>query len=89
MWLPFAQSVRRYRESLSELLPKLRPYRDYRFYGGHRLQGLPYSTSPHARLLCLRTVEDMIALCDRMLSGEEKGKADEAKDAEKADAEKK
>ncbi|MCQ2437978.1 MAG: hypothetical protein MJ099_06240, partial [Clostridia bacterium] len=49
------------------------PYSEYRFLGGHRLQGLPYNDGPHARLLALNTVRDMIVLCDKILSRSVKG----------------
>lgn len=74
MWLPFGASVSAYRDELRALLPKLERYRTYRFLGGHRLQGRPYSDSPHARELDLRVAQDMAVLCDRMLSGECTGK---------------
>ena len=74
MWLPFGWNVSAYRDSLRALLPRLQPYRNYRFLGGHRLQGRPHSDSPHARPLDLQVPQDMVALCARMLSGDDPGK---------------
>lgn len=74
MWLPFGAPVSAYRDALNALLPQMERYRAYRFFGGHRLQGRPYSDSPHARTLDLRVAKDMATLCDRMLRGECTGK---------------
>lgn len=75
MWLPGCMDVRAYRDSLRAMLPALAPYRDYRWLGGHRLQGAPYAHSPHSHPLTMRVPEDMAALCDDMLKGRDRGKA--------------
>lgn len=74
MWLPGCFSVSGYRDALKALLPRLEPLRDYRFLGGHRLQGIPSERHPHAHPLTLQVPRDMLTLCDEMLTGRETGK---------------
>lgn len=74
MYLKGCMDVGAYRDSLRELLPRLEPYRDYRFLGGHRLQCGPSDLHPHGHPLTIRVAEDMEVLCERMLSGEVPGK---------------
>lgn len=74
MWLPGCRGVRAYRDALEKLLPRLEPCRDYRFLGGHRLQGIASEKHPHAHPLTLQVPKDMIALCGNMLAGRETGK---------------
>lgn len=74
MWMPGCFGVRRYRDSLSSLLPRLEPYSDYRFLGGHRLQGILSDKHPHAHVLDIRVPKDMLILCNEMLDGKNQGK---------------
>ncbi len=74
MWLPMCQIVSKYLESLRMLLAHLESYPDYRYLGGHRLQGVASAKHPHGHPLDIQVPKDMITLCEKMLSGEEEGK---------------
>ena len=74
MWLPGCMRVRDYRDSLRSFLEKLEPCADYRFFGGHRLQGVQSERHPHGHPLTIRVPRDMLSLCDEMLSGRAVGK---------------
>ena len=65
MWMPGCSCLSEYRQSLRELLVKLRPYEGYAMLGGHRKQ----SQLPGANPLSLSLVEDMERLCTRILDG--------------------
>ena len=65
MWMPGCSCLGEYRQSLRELLVKLRPYEGYTMLGGHRKQ----SQLPGANPLSLSLVEDMERLCTRILDG--------------------
>lgn len=69
MWMPGCANVRCYRDSLRALLPKLEPMADYRFFGGHRLQGVRSEKHPHAYPLTIQVPQDMLTLCEEILSG--------------------
>ncbi len=69
MALPECLPVSRYRDELKKLLPKLAPYRDYTFLGGHRQQATPCPQFPDAGPLTFEVVEDMATLCEEMLAG--------------------
>ena len=70
MWMPGCSDISDYMESLEEMIRKIRPYEDFRFLGGHRMQGVKSSDHPDADTLCLGTFDDMHVLCTKMLSGE-------------------
>lgn len=70
MWLPGSSTVREYRDSLTNVINKLAPYRDYAFLGGHRRQGVPSHNRPNAHLFTITTIEDMRTLCEKMLTGQ-------------------
>ena len=65
MWMPGCSCLSEYRQSLGELLGKLRPYEGYTMLGGHRKQSL----LPGANPLSITIVEDMERLCTRILEG--------------------
>lgn len=65
MWMPGCSCLSEYRQSLGDLLVKLRPYAGYTMLGGHRKQ----SQLPGANPLSLTLVEDMERLCTRILDG--------------------
>ena len=65
MWMPGCSCLSEYRQSLGELLGKLRPYEGYTMLGGHRKQSL----LPGANPLSMTIVEDMERLCTRILEG--------------------
>lgn len=65
MWMPGCSCLSEYRQSLGDLLAKLRPYEGYAMLGGHRKQ----SQLPGANPLSLSLVEDMERLCTRILDG--------------------
>ena len=65
MALPECLTVSQYRDELKKLLPRLAPYRDDLFLGGHRQQAL----LPGAGPLTFAVVEDMQVLCEQMLAG--------------------
>ena len=69
MALPECLMISRYRDGLDKLLPKLIPYRDYTFLGGHRRQAIPTPQFPDAGPLTFEVVEDMKLLCEKMLAG--------------------
>lgn len=72
MWMPGCLCLSQYKASLTEMLRKLEPFSDYRLLGGHRRQGSPSDTNPHAHELTLDTARDMIVLCEKILKGEAK-----------------
>lgn len=72
MWLAGCSTVSEYRESLRGMLETLEPMADFRFLGGHRRQGKPFSDEETAHVLSLQTARDLETLCGRILSGEEK-----------------
>ena len=65
MFLPDCTSVREYRDSLGSALEKLRPYRDYAYFGGHDEREEDGTIRP----LSYATFEDMHALCERIING--------------------
>ncbi len=68
MQLPGCSTVSQYKADLLRLLTALYPYREYLFLGGHfRQAGQP--GTPQYNPVCFRMVEDMVRLCDQMLSG--------------------
>jgi glyoxylase-like metal-dependent hydrolase (beta-lactamase superfamily II) len=69
MALPECLTISRYRDELDNLLPRLLPYKDYTFLGGHRRQATPTPQFPDAGPLTFEVVEDMKTLCEKMLSG--------------------
>lgn len=70
MAVPGASDISTYRESLIRFREKIAPIADYSFYGGHRIQEKGIDRLARRRNpLCPELVNDMIALCDALLSG--------------------
>lgn len=69
MWLPGSLCLSEYKASLEKLVRELEPCADFRFLGGHRRQSIPTESNPHGHELSLTTARDMIALCEKLLSG--------------------
>lgn len=67
LWLPGCLKTSAYRDSLTVLQEKLKPYEAYAFLGGHRPQTLPTEDAPEGFPLNLQTVRDMYTLCGKML----------------------
>lgn len=61
-----------YRKDLEKLKTELEPYREYTFLGGHYRQGGTPGT-PDYHPASYRMLEDLVTLCDLVLSGEIKG----------------
>ena len=74
MWMPGCLTTSAYRDSLDRVLPKLAPYAQFRWLGGHRLQSVRGERHPHGRRLTIQAARDMRALCDEMLDGRAEGK---------------
>ncbi len=66
MQVPLALTIPQYRDSLAEYLEKCAFTRDYRYCGGHYGQG---ERNP----LCYALVEDMHALCCKLIDGDRSG----------------
>lgn len=65
-------TITQYLRELIAFRQKISPYKDYAFYGGHRVQEIEeidgtYQFHP----LCADTVDQMITLCEKLLRGEE------------------
>ena len=69
-WMPFCSDAAEYMWSLERLQAKLLPYRDYRYLGGHRMQGYVSEEFPNARELSYELIEQMKELCMKLLRGE-------------------
>ena len=67
LWMPGCLSISSYHKALTSLLLKLKGKEHYRFLGGHRYQGKPYSTRPDAFVLGIDLVKDMSTLCEMIL----------------------
>jgi len=67
MWLPGSLNTSAYRDSLEQLLVKLKPYETYQFLGGHRPQTFPTAENPNGNPLNIEVVKDMYTLCTKML----------------------
>ena len=64
-------SVRDYKAGLIQFRKRIMPFRDYTFYGGHRIQ--EYGRVPARQgynPLCIELLDDMIELCEMILNGE-------------------
>lgn len=72
MQLPGCPCISQYKKDLQKLLADLAPYRDYLFLGGHYRQGGVPGASEY-NPASYRMVEDLIVLCDLILSGEATG----------------
>lgn len=64
MWLPATLKLSQYKEAMRKLAADIKPYSSYRFFGGHRKQDLFEGATP----LSIKTIEDMIVLCDLVLN---------------------
>ena len=63
--------LEQYLNELIRFRERILPYQDYRFYGGHRIQekGTHREVSRY-NPLCIELLDDMIALCRKLLAGE-------------------
>ena len=70
MWMPFCMKASDYMQSLEKLEAGLLPYKDFRFLGGHRMQGYVSDEFPKGHEPDLELVSDMKELCRRLISGQ-------------------
>ena len=66
MWLPGSLTLSKYKTSLIHLKQQLSSYGHFQFYGGHHQQAF----KDCGQMVTLETIEDMIMLCDLVLSHE-------------------
>lgn len=71
MAIPGALPLEQYLKELIRFRARILPYKDYCFYGGHRIEekGLHREKNLY-NPLCVELLEDMIVLCRRLLTGE-------------------
>ena len=73
MWLPGCAPVSKLQSNFTVLLNRLKPYAQYRFMGGHRLQGIVNEKHPRSNPLNYGVLQNMVKLCGDMLSGAVEG----------------
>ena len=72
MWMPGCSCTSEYMKSLEKMIESLKPYADFRFLGGHRMQGVSTPDRPNAHELGMDDFIDMHTLCGEMLAGRAK-----------------
>lgn len=70
MWMPGCSTISDYRKGLQSLMTALRGCEDYRYLGGHRMQGVNGPKHPKGHELNFGVIADMEELCGRLLCGQ-------------------
>ena len=69
MWMPGCSVLHEYIESLTKLIPELKPYKDYLVMEGHRIQNTPKGIALADMPPAYVDAENMRELCSDILTG--------------------